>query len=59
MRQPLGGFPTSEVDFEFGYRVQATDFVYVQPDVQYIITPGGTGNIPNAFIIGAQLGLTF
>jgi porin len=57
--QPLGGFPTSEVDFEFGYRVQATEFAYVQPDVQYIVSPGGTGNIPNAFIIGAQLGLTF
>ena len=57
--QPLEGFPTSEVDFEFGYRVQATEFAYVQPDVQYIVSPGGTGNIPNAFIIGAQLGLTF
>ncbi len=57
--QPLGGFPTSEVDLEFGYRVQATAFAYVQPDVQYIITPGGTGNIPNALIIGAQVGLTF
>ena len=57
--QPLGASPTSEVDFEFGYRMQATEFAYVQPDVQYIVRPGGTGNIPNAFIIGAQLGLTF
>ncbi len=23
------------------------------------VTPGGTGNIPNALIIGAQVGLTF
>jgi porin len=39
--------------------VQATEFAYVQPDVQYIVSPGGKGNIPNAFIIGAQLGLKF
>ena len=56
---PLGGHATSETDFEFGYRVQVSAFAYVQPDVQYIVRPGGTGNIPNAVIVGAQFGLTF
>ena len=55
----FGTRPTTETDLEFGYRVQATDFAYVQPDVQYIVSPGGSGNIPNAFIVGAQFGVTF
>jgi porin len=57
--QPRGGTPTSEVDLELGYRVQFADSAYIQPDVQYIVQPGGTGNIPNAIVFGAQMGLTF
>jgi len=57
--QPLGGTATTEIDLELGYRVQVTDFAYVQPDVQYIARPGGTGNIPNAVVLGVQVGLTF
>ena len=56
---PFGGSPTNETDLELGYRIQVADFAYAQPDVQYIVSPGGTGNIPNAFILGAQFGLTF
>ncbi len=56
---PLGGTPTSEVDLELGYRVQATDFAYIQPDLQYIVRPGGTGHVPDALVLGLQLGLTF
>jgi hypothetical protein len=29
------------------------------PDLEYIIRPGGTGNIPNALIIGCQTGINF
>jgi porin len=53
------GSPSNETDLEWGYRVQVTNFAYIQPDVQYIIQPGGTGNIPNAVVLGAQFGLTF
>jgi porin len=56
---PLGGRPVSETDLEIGYRVQVTDFAYFQPDVQYIVSPGGTGNISNALILGLQIGLNF
>ena len=55
----IGGRATNEVDLELGYRIQASAFAYAQPDIQYIIQPGGTGNIPNSFILGAQFGLTF
>jgi len=55
----LGARPTTEVDLELGYRAQVTDFAYFQPGVQEIVRPGGTGNVRDAFIIAAQLGLTF
>lgn len=32
---------------------------YFQPDVQWVIDPGGTGDIPDATVVGAQMGLTF
>jgi porin len=55
----VGGHPRSEIDLEFGYRIQLSPFAYAQPDLQYIVQPGGTGNIPNAVILAAQFGLTF
>ena len=42
-----------------GYRIQLNRLFYVQPDVQYIIQPGGTGSIPNALVLGMQIGVTF
>ncbi|HLB33675.1 MAG: hypothetical protein A3F67_09905 [Verrucomicrobia bacterium RIFCSPHIGHO2_12_FULL_41_10] len=53
------GNPTYELIYEFGYRINITKFAYVQPDLQWIINPGGTGNIPNAVVIGAQTGIVF
>ncbi len=54
------GNPASyEMALEWGYRVQLNRFFYVQPDLQYIIRPGGTGNIPDAFVLGAQIGVSF
>lgn len=54
-----GGYPQSEKIIEAGYRIQLTPWAYIQPDVQYVINPGGTGNIPNALVIGPQMGITF
>jgi porin len=54
------GNPSSyEMALEWGYRVQLSRFFYVQPDLQYIIRPGGTGNIPSALVLGAQIGVSF
>ena len=53
------GRPDYEWIFELGYRVQLTKFAYIQPDIQYVNQPGGTGDIPDATVIGAQLGVTF
>ena len=54
------GLPASyECALEWGYRIQFNKFFYVQPDIQYIIRPGGTGSIPNALVLGAQIGVNF
>jgi porin len=54
------GDPASfELALEIGYRIQLNRFFYVQPDVQYILQPGGTGSIPNALVLGAQIGVSF
>jgi len=54
-----GGFPTYELVYEAGYRICLTQTAYIQPDIQWVINPGGTGTIPNALVIGAQMGITF
>lgn len=63
--QPTEFRPTSEItgteDFEmvleWMYKIQLTQWLNIQPDVQYIIKPGGTGDIPNALVIGFQMGI--
>lgn len=53
------GRPTVETVLEASYIFQLTENLQVQPDVQWIIQPGGTGDIPNALVLGFQVGLTF
>jgi carbohydrate-selective porin OprB len=50
---------TYEAVVEFSYRIQVNKWAYVQPDLQYIIQPGGTGLTQNATVLGFQLGVTF
>lgn len=53
------GTPTYELMLELGYRINLTQYVYFQPDLQYIVNPRGLGSIPNALVIGAQMGVIF
>ena len=54
------GEPVSyEMALEWGYRIQFNRFLYAQPNIQYIVQPGGTGSIPDAFVVGLQIGVTF
>jgi porin len=53
------GYPQYEIVLEATYRINLSQFVYFQPDLQYVINPGGTGNIQNALVLGAQMGVTF
>jgi len=50
---------TYELVFELNYRYQVTPWMFIQPDMQYIANPKGFGNIPNAWVFGAQTGLVF
>ena len=53
------GEPTFESVLEFGHRVQLTKFAFIQPDLQWVIRPGGTGRIDDALVVGAEMGFTF
>jgi porin len=44
---------------ELTYTLALTPWWTVQPDIQYIITPGGRSNVKNALVIGAQISITF
>lgn len=49
----------SEKVLEVGHRFAVTRWSYFEPDLQWVVDPGGTGEIPNALVIGAQMGITF
>lgn len=48
-----------EIVYEVGHRVQLTPATYVQPSIQYVQNPGGTGDIDDAVVLGAWIGLSF
>ena len=48
-----------ELVLELGHRFQLGDAAYIQPSLQYINNPGGTGNVDDAFVLGAWVGLAF
>jgi porin len=51
--------PDYEMVLEVGHRFQVTPSSYIQPDVQYIVQPGGTGDIDDALVLGVQFGASF
>lgn len=56
------GFPSGggwECVMEFGYRIQLPGEAFVQPNLQWVLQPGGRGEIPNALVLGAQMGISF
>lgn len=53
--QSGGGNPSIEAVWEMSYVVQLTQNVSIQPDLQYVIQPGGSGTIPNALVLGMQI----
>lgn len=53
------GYPAYEWVLEWDYRAQLAPWLYVMPCAQWVINPGGTGRIPNALVLGAEIGVTF
>jgi len=49
----------AEMVLEFTYQAQITKWLVIQPDLQYIINPGGTQDLENAFVIGGRAAIIF
>jgi polyphosphate glucokinase len=57
---PTVGVQDYEMAIELTYRFYfAKRALFVQPDVQYIVQPGGTGELDNALVLGCQIGINF
>jgi porin len=57
---PYGGIQDHETVTELTYRFDLRkSALFIQPDLQYIIRPGGTGHLKNALVFGAQFGINF
>jgi len=57
---PEGGVQDHETVVELTYRFDLRKGAYfIQPDFQYIISPGGTGRLNNPLVFGAQFGINF
>ncbi len=57
---PNVGVQSQETAVELTYRLALLkSALYFQPDLQYVFRPGGTGRIPDALVLGAQLGVNF
>lgn len=55
-----GGSPAnSEIEIELTYRFTLGDNLALQPDLQYVINPGGTGALKNALVLGIRLEIGF
>ena len=63
LRRSQAGGPNGQQDFEMAlelsYIVEISEWLHVQPDLQYIVKPNGTGRIPDALVVGTQLAINF
>jgi porin len=50
---------TYELVLEWTYAIALTRWLTIQPDVQYVINPGGRSSVGNAVVVGAQLAVEF
>ena len=60
--QSEGSTPANaEYNFELTYTYKINDMFAIQPDMQYIVNPGATRDLDNAFVVGVrfQFGLGF
>lgn len=48
-----------EMVLEATYEAEITSWLRIQPDIQYIMRPGGTGDLGNAFVLGGRVSVVF
>ena len=51
--------PDYEIAIEASYFLHLNTWWSLQPDIQYIIQPGGLGDIPNALVLGLRTSVIF
>jgi porin len=57
---PNVGVQSHETVLELTYRLALLkSALYLQPDLQYVFRPGGTGRISDALVLGAQVAVNF
>jgi porin len=57
---PNVGVQKYETVLELTYRLYfRANALFIQPDLQYVIRPGGTGRIDDALVLGCQIGVNF
>ncbi len=49
----------AEMVLELSYQAVLTPWLIVQPDLQYIINPGGTTDLDNALVVGGRASVVF
>lgn len=49
----------TEIVFEATYQAQLTPWLSLQPDVQFIMQPGGSTAVPNALLVGMSASISF
>ena len=57
--EPGAGFEDDELVIDAYYRAQLTGSIFVQPEVQYIINPGGAAGVDDALVLGIRAGIDF
>ncbi|UYV13124.1 MAG: carbohydrate porin [Phycisphaera sp.] len=57
--EPAAGFDGDELAIDAYYRFQLPAAAFVQPEVQYIINPGGDPALENALVVGVRFGIEF
>jgi carbohydrate-selective porin OprB len=41
------------------YQANLTQWLYIKPNAQFVINPGGTQDLGNAFVLGCRLSVNF
>ena len=49
----------TETVLELNHRVQLGPWLYITPDIQYVIKPNGQSNIPDALVLGVEASVNF
>ena len=48
-----------ETQFELTFSDQISEHVTLQPDLQYVVNPGGDRSVDNALVLGLRVGIGF